>query len=478
MGKKHHHHHKGISRRKFLGQASCAALGTTTFFSTLFNLGMTNEAASRNMQAYAPQGNYKALVCILLEGGNDSFNMLVPRTGSTYNDYKTTRSNLAIKQSDLLNLNPITSGNHPELGVHPSMPEMQQLFNNGRLAFISNVGTLVEPTTKTQYENGGVTLPLGLFSHSDQIQQWQTSVPQSRAAYGWGGKVADILHSMNTNQNISMNISLSGRNIFQSGNLTSEYTIRPEGDGSIGINRYGGNNDDDLLTKIRTSAIDSLMEQQYNDIFTQTYADVVRDAQNTHELFSAGVGGVQLNTVFSISELSQSLNMVARTIGARDTLDVSRQTFFITYGGWDHHDEVLNAQSNMLAQVSKALKEFDDAMLELGVGDDVTTFAISDFGRTLTSNGNGTDHAWGGNVFAMGGSVKGGKIYGTYPDVALNTSLEIGGGVLIPTLSTDEYFAELAKWFGVSNSDLTTIFPNLIKFYSPNATPPIGFMNI
>ncbi|MEM9823560.1 MAG: DUF1501 domain-containing protein [Bacteroidota bacterium] len=463
-----------MNRRKFIGTASCAAIGTTTFFSTLFNLGMSNVAAARTAKSIGGSNNYKAMVCILLAGGNDSFNMLVPTSSSEYAAYAATRSNLALPQNTLLGLNPLT-GNQPSLGVHPAMPEVQQLFNNGRLAFISNVGTLVQPTTKAQYFNGSVGLPLGLFSHSDQIQQWQTSIPQSRSAYGWGGRVADILQSMNNNQNISMNISLSGRNVFQSGNQVAEYTIRPAGTGSVGIDGYNG---PDALDQIKTTAVNSLMEQQYNDIFKQTYSGVISNAQDTHELFSSAIGGVNLTTTFSPSNLSQSLNMVAKTIAARTTLDVCRQTFFITFGGWDHHDEVLNAQNGMLGIVSRALNEFDAALNELGLADQVTTFTISDFGRTLTSNGNGTDHAWGGNVMVMGGQVNGGQIYGTYPSLALNSDLDIGNGVLVPTLSTDEYFAELAQWFGVSNTDLTTIFPNLLNFYTPGSASPIGFMQV
>ncbi|MEM8927586.1 MAG: DUF1501 domain-containing protein [Bacteroidota bacterium] len=471
MGKHHH-----MSRRKFLGTASCAAIGTTTFYSTLFNLGMANAAAGRTAKynLNPANNNYKALVCILLAGGNDSFNMLVPTENSSYNAYATTRSNLALAQNTLLGLTP-TAGSQIPLGVHPAMPEVQQLFNNGNLAFVANIGTLVEPTTLAQYNNGSANLPLGLFSHADQIQQWQTSVPNSRSAQGWGGRMADILQAMNNNQNISMSISLSGRNVFQSGNSTAEYTIRNQGAGSIGITGYGASN---VLDQLRTQTVDNLMEQQYNDIFKKTYADVVSNAQDTHEIFSAAVGGVNLTTPFAQSELSQSLRMIARTIAARSSLNVCRQTFFVTFGGWDHHDELTNNQNAMLAIVSQALNDFNNAMNELGLGNEVTTFTISDFGRTLTSNGNGTDHAWGGNVMVMGGSVNGGQVYGTYPDLALNSALDVGNGVLIPTLSTDEYFAELARWFGVTDTDLVTIFPNLPNFYTPNSVPPIGFMQV
>ncbi|MEM9916736.1 MAG: DUF1501 domain-containing protein [Bacteroidota bacterium] len=463
-----------MNRRKFLGTASCAAIGTTTFFSTLFNLGMANAAAARTAKSANTNGNYKALVCILLAGGNDSFNMLVPTDNAAYRDYATTRSNQALAQNSLLKLSPL-AGSPPALGVHPAMSEVQQLFDAGRLSFISNVGTLVQPTNLSQYQNGAVSLPLGLFSHSDQIQQWQTSVPQSRSAYGWGGRMADILRSMNNNQDISMSISLSGRNVFQSGNTTAEYTIKPTGTGSTGITGYNGQS---AIDQIKQTAVNSLMEHQYTDIFKKTYADVISNAQDTHELFSTAVGGINLNTTFSPSYLSQSMQMIARTIAAKDTLNVCRQTFFVTFGGWDHHDELLNNQNAMLKVVSQALNEFNSAMDELGLANEVTTFTISDFARTLTSNGNGTDHAWGGNVMVMGGGVNGGQIFGTYPSLALNSSLDVGNGVLIPTTSTDEYFAELAQWFGVTNTDLQNIFPNILNFYTPGNNPPIGFMQM
>lgn len=461
-----------ISRRKFIGTTSCAAIGSSTFFSTLFNLGMFNETAARNAKQIGGTGDYKALVCILLAGGNDSFNMLIPDDDATYAEYAASRSNLALARSSILGLTP-QNVNDPALAVHPAMPEVQNLFNSGRLAFISNVGTLIEPITKAQFIDESVPVPLGLLSHADQIQQWQTSIPHERSAYGWGGKMADILHSMNTNQNISMNISLSGRNVFQSGYNTSEYTIKSSGTGSTGIQGYGGISTYD---QIRTAAVDSLLDHQYQDIFKQTYADITWGAQEAHEQFSEAISNVELNTEFSANYVSESLQMMAKTIASRDELEMSRQTFFLLVGGWDHHDEVLLNQNAKLATLSKALNEFNSAMNELGISDDVTTFTISDFGRTLTSNGNGTDHAWGGNVMVMGGSVNGGQTYGTYPSLALGSSLDLSRGILIPTTSVDEYFAELARWFGVSDADLLSIFPNLINFYVPGPNQPLGFM--
>ena len=469
------HSHK-YSRRKFLGTASCAAIGSTTFFSTLFNLQSMSAASLGNAAFDNGPEDYRALVCIMLGGGNDSFNMLVPTDNEHWNEYKKTRTNQAIPQENLLQVNPLTY-NEKELGFHPAMPEVKNLFDQGKIAVVANVGTLVQPTTKQQYYNS-TKLPFGLFSHADQDKQWLTSVPQTNSPTGWGGRLADMVQSANTNQNISMNISLSGKNVFQLGQNTAEYSILPFGTGSIGITGYKGPS---TFDQIRTEAVKSLLEKQYQDIFKQTYAETVKASQNTHELFSVAVGNSNLVTTFSESELSQSLKMVARTMKVRQELGVKRQTFFVRFDGWDHHDELLNNHNQMLGVVSKALQEFQTALGELNLEECVTTFTVSDFARTLTSNGNGTDHAWGGNVLVMGSKVKGNEVYGSYPSLRLNTDIELGdgGGVLIPKISTDEYFAELALWYGVSKTDLVTLFPNIGNFYnvlSNNA--PLGFMEI
>lgn len=462
------------SRRQFIGTASCAALGSTTFFSTLFNLQSMSAASMANAQYYDGGEDYRALVCIMLGGGNDAYNMLVPTNTQDYNEYSQTRSNLALAKNTLLQLNPVAY-NEKQLALHPAMPEVRQLFDQKKLAILCNVGTLVQPTTKTGYSNGA-QLPFGLFSHADQDQQWQTSVPQTASPTGWAGRLADMVQSANTNQNISMNISLSGKNVFQLGRNVAEYSILPTGTGSTGITGYKGPSSFD---QIRTSAVKSLMEKQYQDVFKQTYAGVIEASQNTHELFSAAVGNSTLSTAFSENQLSQSLRMIARTIKVRKELGLKRQTFFVRFDGWDHHDEVLNNQNMMLGIVSKAMSEFQTALGELNVEDCVTTFTISDFARTLTSNGNGTDHAWGSNVLIMGGKVKGQEIYGSYPSLRLNSAIEIGGGVLIPKVSTDEYFAELALWYGVSKGSLVDLFPNLGNFYNPMSSDgPLGFMNV
>ncbi|MEO0338540.1 MAG: DUF1501 domain-containing protein [Bacteroidota bacterium] len=466
--------HKKYSRRNFIGTASCAAIGSTTFFSTLFNLQSMSAASMTNRLMAPQQEDYKALVCIMLGGGNDGYNMLVPTNNADYDTYKKTRTNQALAKNSLLKLSP-NSYNANELGLHPAMTGLKSLFDEGKLAIVSNVGTLVQPTNKSSFFNGA-QVPFGLFSHADQDQQWQTSVPQTKSPTGWGGRLADMVQSANSNQNISMNISLSGKNVFQLGQSTAEYTILPTGTGSTGIKGYKGPS---TFDQIRTSAVKSLMEKQYQDIFKQTYAGVIEASQNTHELFSAAVGNSNITTPFSANEVSQRLKMIARTIKVRQALGLKRQTFFVRFDVWDHHDELLNNQSQMLGVLSTAMSEFQAALKELNVEDNVTTFTISDFARTLTSNGNGTDHAWGSNVMVMGKQVKGKEIYGTYPNLALNSDLEVGGGVIIPKISTDEYFAELALWYGVSKGELTTLFPNIGNFYSTfGSEAPIGFMNL
>jgi uncharacterized protein (DUF1501 family) len=468
-----YYHQNPISRRKFFGQASCAAIGASTLWSSLINFKAFAAAAMANSSL---DPDFKALVCVFLSGGNDSYNMLMPRTQSEYDEYAITRSNLAIPLNSMLPIFPDNAGGRL-FGLHPSMPRTQEMFNAGKMAFLSNVGTLVQPTTKEQVWNGQVELPLGLFSHSDQGQQWMTGLPNGRSATGWGGKVADLIRDMNTNNNISMNLSLAGTNIFQTGQETVEFALDPY-DGSSGIYGYGDHEDWNVFDRMRTTALKNMIEHEYQDMFQKTYVDVIRRSRDGHIQFQEAIGNVPtLQTSFTDNYLSRSFQMAAYSIAAHEALGMKRQIYFIDYGGWDHHDEVLNSQAVMLGELDTALGEFQMAIEELGLGQQVTTFSLSEFSRTLTSNGNGTDHAWGGNVMAMGGDVIGKRIYGDYPTLALDSSLELGSGVMLPTISADQYFAELALWFGVNPTDLPTIFPTLTNFYQPGSGMPIGFLN-
>ncbi|MEM1119682.1 MAG: DUF1501 domain-containing protein [Bacteroidota bacterium] len=468
------------SRRKFIGQLSCAAIGSNTFLNTLINLNLTNTLVAKRSLF---NNDYKALVCVLFSGGNDSFNVLVPKGTDEYNEYQTVRSTLALNQADLLPITPKTNDGK-SYGLHPAFSKVKTIFDDEKLAFVANVGTLHEPTNLADY-NANRNLPLGLFSHSDQIRQWQTSLPADRDTLGWGGKMADVLASMNENSNISMNISLSGTNVFQSGNTASAYSINHKEDsgsdihGSSGILAYdfGG-----TLHQSRTSGIDNVLAADYNNLMHITYKDALRGAQDKHIEFSSAIKNVaNFATPFTsdVFSFSNNLKMVAKTIASRNVLNMNRQIFFVNFGGWDHHDEVLSNQQYMLSVVANGLSSFQNTVEELGLSDKVTLFTISDFGRTLSTNGNGSDHGWGGNHLVMGGAVKGQDIYGTYPDLYAGNSLDVGRGRLIPTMSTDEYFAELALWFGVEKSELGLVLPNIANFYNTaNTTPPVGFMNI
>ncbi len=462
-----------ITRRNFLGR-SCAALGYTTLLSSLVNVRAF--AAAANHSGRSPDDEYKALVFVLMSGGNDSFNMLIPRGNPEYNEYAATRSNLAIPQSDILSINPLVTDGR-EFGLHPALPGLQNLFENGKLAFVCNIGTLVEPTTKTDFLDGTVQTPLGLFSHYDQQQQWQSGRPHERTNIGWGGRIADMLQSANGNGQISMNISLNRINVFQYGQEVVPYVINKQG--SIGIEGYG---QEYFFNSLRTNALDTMLEHDYNDVYKNTYVNTIKTSNDAAIMFQEAVDAVpEFNANFpEYNHLADQLRMVAKTIAARDTLDFSRQVFFVEINSFDHHSELLNAHEERMGQVNDALTYFQAVMDELGVSGQVTTFTVSDFGRTLTSNGNGTDHAWGGNVMVMGGSVNGKNMFGEYPSLDLNNDLILyDRGVVIPTTPTDMYFAELAKWFGISNSDIHTILPNLSNFFDMNSGDlPLGFMNI
>jgi uncharacterized protein (DUF1501 family) len=473
-------------------------MGATTLLSTLTSLGAVNGALGHKKFS-SKEGaveDYKALVCVLLAGGVDSFNVLIPR-GTTvggdngYNEYASTRADLSIANASLLPLNnPQCIGfrglpcNYGSFGLHPTMTGMRDLFNAGKLAFMANIGTLVEPVMNvSEFQSGLKKLPDGIYSHSDQIMQWQTSVPQSRKALGVGGRMADLLNAGNLNSKISMNISLAGKNVFQTGENINEYSIS----NNVNPNNVGLEvlptwwNSSGIMNDLRNSALDSLVGQTYANLLQQTYSGIAKEAIASYDIFKEALKKVPtISTQFPNTSLGNDLAAIAKVISVRSYLGANRQIFFVTYGGWDMHDNLLGGLNQRLPVVSTALKAFYDATVELGIADNVTTFTISDFARTVTSNGLGSDHAWGGNSMVIGGSVKGGKIYGAFPKMDLNANSQNVSfrGNFLPVVSTDELYAEMSLWYGVSPTDLCYVLPNLSNFYS--YTPgnyPIGFMN-
>ena len=456
------------SRRTFLTHSCGLGVAAATSTSTMLSLGFARQAA-----AHHHGGDYKALVCIMLAGGNDTYNMLAPYDQDQYDEYRNFRTDLALPREDLLPLPENDDGR--TYGLHKGMADIEQLYREGEVAVVNNVGTLLEPIDPTALQEGRARIPIGLYSHSDQQMQWQTAVSYSRSATrGWAGRIADLQGPELAN-GISMNISLNGTNVFQSGERAVPYNIHPNGDGAQSIWAYG---DDGGYNSKRKQMIDDVFSVDHDNLLRNEYAVRMRKAINNAKTFVEAIRqSPDIQTPFIDQRLSTAMHQIARVIAVREILGATRQTFFVQIGGWDHHDEVLNNQARMLPYVSYAMSRFRDALRELGVYDKVTTFTISDFGRTLTSNGKGSDHGWGAHHLVMGGAVNGGKMYGMYPTLHQNHPMDTGRGVFMPTTSTEEYFAELALWFGVAPSDLDRVLPNVRNFYSPSSTEsPLGYM--
>lgn len=463
-----------ISRRSFLKHSGgCAALTSGAALSTLLQLKAVNTAVA----AQSGNAGYKALICIFLHGGIDSYNVLCPLEDGEYADYKQVRSNLALNYDpndpDNDDVHEIVDGaSGRRFGVHHGMPGMAELFRNGKLAFLANVGSLIERTDMNSYR-AKQNLPLGLYSHADMIRHWQTSVPQSRSQLtGWAGRMADLLTDrVNANATISMNIALNSMNIFETGDTVVPYIIQDRGATLLYGYRRGGK-----LNKVLTDTTDQMLAETYRNLLEKTHAQIRRTAIDAAIDFNNATSGVTLNTQFPNTYFGRQLKMVAKTIGARQALNQDRQIFFVMRGGWDHHAGLISRQNAMLPEIDAGLYALYQALVELGVQNDVVTFTASDFARTLSSNGKGSDHAWGGNHMIIGDAVRGGRIWGDYPtSLALGNPLDTGRGRLVPTMSVDEYAAELALWYGATNSDLDTILPNIRNFYSGGGSP-IGFL--
>ena len=471
MKNKHNNSKVSFSRRRFLSHAGTAAVASSPLFSSLLTMGMQKKAQA----ATIPGNDYKALVCVFLAGGNDSFNMLTPYSGSGYTNYSNARAGLAHSKASLQQIHPSNTGGRT-FGLHPDIPEIRDLFNDGKLDFVANIGTLVEPTTVSQYHNKSVTLPRQLFSHSDQMNQWETSTPSINSASGWAGRMADLLHNdVNGGSELPMNISLTGNNMMQAGNASHIYSITHQGSVSV-----QGKNGGSSLDNLRYQEFLHTSQMAYPNHFRQAYANSLSQSDQLDSIFSGAFDSSVINTTFSTHPFAKNLKAIARSIAAQSQLGQRRQVFFVKFGGWDHHSRLLSKQAEMLPILSQSLKAFWDALGEVQMQDNVTTFTVSDFGRSLRSNGSGTDHAWGGNQMVMGNAIKGHSIHGNYPNsLALNQGQDISGhGRLLPTTSTDQYYADLALWFGVSPSDLSDILPNIDNFYDTSSgTSPLGMFS-
>lgn len=513
-----------ISRRNFLRRTIPAAVGTTVLANTLRELHFLNTAVAQQPQI----SGYKALVCIFLNGGNDSNNMIIPTIPSEWENYAAIRTAaLAIPNTDgspatalALNSRNGQSGfpgpdNHT-YGFHPAMPELRTLFNQGFVAPVFNVGTLSFPMTKVQYSTRSVPRPPQLFSHSDQQTQWQTSLTDQPYTSGWGGRIADLLTSpinVNSGGQVSMAVTLAGSNIFEVGNVNTapQYSITTNG--AVKISSVTGN---------RRTALDSILtaDKLSPNLQTKAYAEILEHSINQAEILSnlltiqqttnpvwfnrfpttittpnggSTFGSGLMNQMKMVTRLielgSKAANLTANGLG------MTRQIFFIQVGGYDTHTNqtnnqgqtttdnakvVIGSHANLLAELSQAMNALHLAMGDIGtrpgqstsLQNQVTSFTVSDFARTFPCNGFGSDHGWGGHHLVCGGAVKGGATYGTFPTLAINGPDDTDTGRWIPTTSVDQYAATLASWFGVDSGNINDVFPNLGRFSSSN----LGFI--
>ncbi len=511
-----------ISRRNFLERFGSAALGTTVLAKTISELRILNTAVAQGV----PPADYKALICVFLNGGNDSNNMIIPTIPAEWDNYAAIRSPvLAIPNADggpataLALTSRNGTGSYPaddyhDYGFHPAMPEMRTLFDAGIVAPVFNVGTLSFPLTKVQYSAGSVPRPPQLFSHSDQQTQWQTSLPDQPSTSGWGGRIADLFTAAqyNLNGGISMSVTLAGSNIFEvsNGNLAPPYAITTGGAVQLsGISGTRRTALDSILANNKASS--NLQTKAYAEIFDHSIdqAESLTTALLTNASapwltrFTTNITTPNGGATFSSGLMSQ-MKMVARLIdlGSRPLasggLGMKRQIFFIQVGGYDTHTAqtnnagqtttdnakvILGDHANRLADLSKTMNALYQALSDIGrpvgspVGtallkDSVTAFTASDFSRTFPANGYGSDHGWGGHQLVMGGAVKGGATYGKFPTLAVNGPDDTNTGRWIPTTAVDQYAATIATWFGVDAAGINTVFPNLGRF----ATPNLGFL--
>lgn len=446
-------------RREFMGRLLGGAALLQTG-SALPLLGLSGRALALAEEAT----DYRALVCVYLHGGNDSFNMLVPTASAAYRRYADTRGNMAVPREALLPIRPARP-QALDYGLHPALEPLLQPFAKGDLAVVANLGTLLEPITREQAWRAPNRLPPQLFSHSDQTYQWQTGNPGGLEPLGWGGRMADRLQSLNGGAPLPMNITLAGESTFLAGEKVVQYALDAEGPERLEMLEDG----------VVAEALLQLLEAADEHILQRQFVRVQRRSIELQELLSQALERVPPPEVaFPDTPLGRQLEMVARMIDARGQfgLERGRQLFLVAKGGWDTHDRQNRDQPALLADLAACMSAFHQAMAQSGNGRAVTLFTASEFGRTLTSNGDGTDHGWGGHQMVLGGAVRGGDIYGEIPEMVVGGKDDLGDGRIIPTLSADQYSATLARWFGMPEGELEALFPRLNRF----DTADLGFM--
>ena len=461
------------SRRDFLKTGACA-LGGMALASTIENLGLIHALAQTG-------SDYRALVCVFLNGGNDGNNMFLDM--SQYASYSSARSasTLAIPQADFLTVTPAGGGS---FGFHPSMPDVRNLFNQGKLAVLCNMGPLIEPITKTTYQNGTGKKPLQLFSHSDQVGLFQTSIANTVSQTGWGGRLADKTSSLNGAATFPSNVSIAGVNLFLTGVDTRQLAVADSNTSLANVlilSSAPGATQAEIDSRLASFSQLRTFDNEFKLI--KAASDTRTSAIQTDNALSSV--NPTLATVFPNTSISRQLKQVALLIKACTDpaagINMKRQIFFTQIGGFDTHSSQLPGQVNLLTQVSQAMNAFYNALVEINMQDKVTLFTMSDFGRTFQPAGAGgqvgTDHAWGNHALILGGRVAGNALYGTYPTLALGGPDDTDGGSnprgrWIPTTSVEQYAATLASWYGLSSSDLPAVFPLIGRFPTAN----LGFL--
>lgn len=448
---------------------------------------------------------YKALVCLFMYGGNDNANFIIPYDQAEYDKYALDRTNLAVARTGdptsatvnlrgLIPIGPLANQGGRTLAFHPNVGKnnvadpnlfrsdgLPWLWDQGKLALVANTGPLVVPMSKSEYSAKSKPRPQNLFSHSDQQRTWMTSVATGYSLTGVGGRIADLVDSMNVppagQPRIATCISVSGVNPYQAANLAQAY--QTSSSGPIGLSPmtlFGYNNSTAINTSLSTAFNEQIGRLRGNYFETQ-WGGMMSYSLQTYTAITNALaanplpGSITFRT--TNNSLSQQLKLVARLINASAQLGMMRQIFFVQIGGFDVHGSEFHPQNNAnWNKISEAVYDFHQAMVGINAANQVTLFSASDFGRTLNSNGLGSDHGWGGHQFVVGGAVNGGQMVGTFPNVALGSSDDIGRGSLLPTVSTDQLHATLAKWFGLSDSDVATVLPNLTSFSPAN----LGFV--
>ena len=453
------------SRRSFLQRASALSLAGAAAPLALSLASMSDAAA-------AGATDYKALVCVFLYGGNDYANTVVPYDQASYDLYFAQRPTLAYARSALAGtvLAPAAAlAGGRQYALAPQLSPLLPIFNAGRMAVMLNVGTLIQPTTKLQYTNKSVPLPPKLFSHNDQQSVWQSSAPEG-ATSGWGGRLGDLVQAGNTTSTFTC-VNVSGNAVYVSGNSAVQYQVSTSG--SIALK---GVSSPLFGSAACSSALQSLVTQARTHVLESEYNRVMKRSIDANAILSANlVPASSITTLFPTgSNLADQLKLVARMIASASALGSRRQVFFVSMGGFDTHDGLLTAHPGLLQTVADAMAAFYQSTVDLGVSNLVTSFTASDFGRTLAGNNDGSDHGWGSMHLIAGGAVNGQAFYGAPPAVANNGPDDVGQGRLLPTTSVDQYAATLGKWFGVSDTDLLTVLPNL-KNYNVS-TRNIGFV--